>query len=196
VLETLARVYGRERLERAIGRYAREQRFAHPKPEDFFAIIRAELGDQAAQALETALLRRGRVDYVVREIQTAPERTPGGVFDEKSGRATVAAAAGNGRFRGRVVVFRHGEIELPVDVELVDADGVRTRVRWDGHGTHHVVDWRGDAPLAFASVDPEHRILIDDDLMNNAVAVEREPALRTLERALYLAELLLGFLAP
>ena len=73
---------------------------------------------------------------------------------------------------------------------------MRTRVRWDGHGTHHVVDWRGDAPLAFATVDPEHRVLIDDDLMNNAVAVEREPALRTLERALYLAELLLGFFAP
>jgi hypothetical protein len=196
-LETLARVYGRERLERAIGRYAREQRFRHPEPGDFLRAIREELGEQAAAALELALFRRGRVDYVVRELQTAPERTPGGVFDRESGRTTVAAAGAAGNhFRGRVVVFRHGEIELPVDVELVDADGERTRVHWDGRGTHRVVDFRGDAPLAFARVDPEHRVLLDDDLMNNGVAVETEPPLRVFERALYWAELSLAWFGP
>jgi hypothetical protein len=196
-LETLARVYGREPLERAIGRYAREQRFAHPEPEDFFRVVRQELGQEAGDALELALVERGRVDYVVRELQTAPERTPGGVFDQKSGRTTVpATAATGGHFRGRVVVYRHGELELPVDVELVDAQGARTRVRWDGRGTHHVVDFRGNAPLAFARVDPDHRVLLDDDLLNNAVARSPEAPLRTLERALYFAELGFALLGP
>jgi hypothetical protein len=196
-LETLARVYGREKIERAIGRYAREHRFGHPGPDDFFEAVRAELGEPAARALELALVRRGRVDYLVHEIQTAPERTPAGVFDQKSGRTTVPIAPLSGaRFRGQVVVFRHGDIELPVDVELVDRDGERTRVHWDGHGTHRVVDWQGDVPLAFAVVDPEHRVLLDDDLMNNAMAREREPALRTFERLLYLAQLSLAGVAP
>jgi hypothetical protein len=197
-LETIARVYGRSKLERALGRYAREQRFAHPGPEALFGAVRAELGEQAARALELALVRRGRVDFVVRELQTARERTPAGVFDEKTGRTTVPAAdpATGGHFRGRVVVFRHGDIELPVEVELVDTGGRRTRFHWDGQGTHHVVDWRGDAPLAFATVDPEHRVLLDDDLMNNGSSLEPMPALRTLERALYFAQLGLGFFAP
>jgi hypothetical protein len=196
-LETLARVYGREKLERAIGRYAREHRFGHPGPEDFFEAVRAELGEPAARALELALVRRGRVDYVLREIQTAPERTPAGVFDQESGRTTVPIVAASGaRFRGRVVVFRHGDIELPVDVELVDRDGKRTRFHWDGQGTHRVVDWQGDAPLAFATVDPEQRVLLDDDLMNNATALELEPAVRALERAVYFAELALAWFAP
>ena len=122
---------------------------------------------------------------------------PAGVFDQKSGRATVPIVAASGaRYRGRVVVLRHGDIELPVEVELTDRDGKRTRVTWDGHGTHRIVDWQGDAPLAFATIDPEHRILLDDDLMNNAAALELEPGNRTFERALYVAELSLAGFAP
>jgi hypothetical protein len=196
-LETLARVYGRGKLERAIGRYAREQRFAHPGPDEFTAIIRAELGEQAARALSTALVSRGRVDFVVREIQTAPERGAAGVFDRGGKRTTVSAGdPDTGRWHGRVVVYRHGDIELPVDIELVDEDGNRTRQRWDGQGTHRVVDWRGDAPLAYATVDPEHRVLLDDDLMNNGAARATTPAARTFERALYFSELSLAWFAP
>jgi hypothetical protein len=94
------------------------------------------------------------------------------------------------------VVYRHGDIELPVDIELVDEDGNRTRQRWDGQGTHRVVDWRGDAPLAYATVDPEHRVLLDDDLMNNGAARATTPAARTFERALYFSELSLAWFAP
>jgi hypothetical protein len=196
-LETLARVYGREKLERALGRYAREHRFGHPGPADFFGAVRSELGEQAARALELALVGRGRVDFLVRDLQTAPERTPAGVFDQKSGRTTVPVAMATGaRFAGQVVVFRHGDIELPVDVEFVDRNGRRTRVHWDGRGTHRVVDWQGDVPLAFATVDPEHRVLLDDDLMNNAAAIELEPAVRTFERALYFSQLSLAGFAP
>jgi hypothetical protein len=196
-LETLARVYGRERVERAVGRYAREHRFDHPGPDALFGAVRAEVGEDAARVLELSLVKRGRVDYLVRELQTAPERSPGGVFDQKSGRTTVPAApAAGGRFRGRVVVFRHGELELPVDVELVDAHGVRTRVHWDGRGTHRVVDFHGTSPLAFVRVDPEQRVLLDDDLLNNAAAADTTAPLRTLERSVYFSELWLAAFAP
>lgn len=196
-LETLARVYGREKLERAIGRYAREQRFAHPGPDDFFAAIRAELGEQAATALEVALVRRGRVDYLVRELQTTRDRPAAGVFDREGKRSTVSPGEPKpGRWHGRVVIYRHGDIELPVDIELVDENGKRTRQRWDGHGSHRVIDWLGDAPLAHAVVDPDQRVLLDDDLMNNAAARETTPAARTFERALYFSELALAWIAP
>ncbi len=196
-LETLARVYGRDKLERALGRYAREHRFAHPGPDELLGLVRAELGERAALALELALVRRGRVDYLVREVQTASERTPAGVFDQKDGRKTVVASdAKSDRWHGRVIVFRHGDIELPVDVDLIDQRGARTRVHWDGQGTHHAFEWSGSSPLTFAVVDPEHRIVLDDNLMNNGAARESESSNRTLERGVYLAELLLAWLGP
>ncbi|HEX6766512.1 MAG TPA: hypothetical protein VF103_13560, partial [Polyangiaceae bacterium] len=123
--------------------------------------------------------------------------TAAGVFDEKGARRTVTESDTNSmRYRGRVVVYRHGDIELPVEIELTDAYGGRTRQRWDGRDTHHVFDWRGDAPLAFAVVDPDHRVLLDDDLTNNAVALEPVTPTRTLERGLYFAELALGLFGP
>ncbi len=196
-LETLARVYGREKLERAIGRYAREQRFAHPGPDAFIGAVQAELGEQASNALTVATIGRGRVDYLVRELQTTPDHPPAGVFDREGKRSTVTPTPSKtGLWHGRVVVYRHGDIALPVEIELVDEDGKRTRQRWDGQGTHRVIDWRGQAPLAYALVDPDQRVLLDDDLMNNAVAREATPSTRTFERALYVAELALAWFGP
>src|SRR5262249_12280022 len=54
ILDTLARVYGRETLLRAIGRYARRYRFAHPTLSDFVAEVRDAVGADAASNLEIA----------------------------------------------------------------------------------------------------------------------------------------------
>jgi hypothetical protein len=99
-------------------------------------------------------------------------------------------------FRGRAVVFRHGNLELPIDIDLIGADGSRQRTRWSGTGQFHVVEWRGRAPLAYVVADPEHRILLDDNLMNNAAAVRSALPRRALERASYVAQLLFAGLGP
>jgi hypothetical protein len=197
LLESLARVYGRPRLERALALYAERSRFDHPKPEDLERAIAEELGASAAENLRRVLHERGHVDYVVREVQSVKERSAAGIFDDGGARATkLAETLEPGRYLGRVVVFRHGDLVFPVEVELVDSHGVRTRHAWDGNGPFGVIEYRGSAPLAYATVDPDHRVLLDDDLLNNSAAVKPASSERTFERALYVAELLLGFLGP
>ena len=197
LLATLGRVYGEDELSRALGRYARTQRFEHPEPRAFFGAIEAELGAEAARALELGLEERGRVDYLVRDLENARERAPAGVFDGEKGRETRAPrSAAEPVWRGRAVVVRHGTLELPVDIELVGADGTRRRQRWDGRDVFHVVEWRERSPLAYVVVDPEHRVLCDDDLLNNAAAVETGVLRRVLERALYGSGLLFAGFAP
>lgn len=196
-LETLARVYGRDRFETALGAYTRRFRFAHPTPRDFFDVMGEKLGPDARRVLEQALEGRGRVDFLVRDVQNAPERAPAGVFDRPDGRETVPVAPAPGQhFRGRAVILRHGELELPVDVDLVDEAGKTQREHWDGHGPLHVIDYRGDARLAYVVIDPEHKLLLDDDLLDNAAAARSNPCRRTLERATYFAELALGLALP
>ncbi|HTQ02658.1 MAG TPA: M1 family metallopeptidase [Polyangiaceae bacterium] len=197
ILETLARVYGRERLEAALGEYARTYRFAHPTPNDLFDTFGRVLGAEARRVLVQALTARGRVDFLVREVQNAAERAPAGVFDRPGGRETVPLARGPApHYRGRAVILRHGELELPVDIELVDEAGGRRREHWDGHGPLHVIDYRGDSPLAYVVVDPDHKLLLDDDLLDNAAAARTNPCRRTLERATYFSELALGLVLP
>ena len=197
ILETLARVYGRDRFDAALGKYARRYRFAHPAPSDFIRVMSDELGQDAGQVLTQALNERGRVDFVVRDVQSAAENGVAGVFDRASGRETVPAEGALAqRYRGRAVILRHGTLELPVDVDLVDEIGNHQRERWDGHGALHVIDWRGTAPLAYVVIDPEHKILLDDNLLDNAAARRPGGCPRMLERATYVAELALALLVP
>jgi hypothetical protein len=45
-------------------------------------------------------------------------------------------------------------------------------------------------------VDPERKVLLDDNLLNNAVSREPPGVDRVSERATYLAQLLLAFFGP
>ena len=70
------------------------------------------------------------------------------------------------RFRARAVVYRHGSLVFPVEIALIDEQGTITRTTWDGSGPFHVVEHRGPSPIARVVVDPDQRVLIDDDLLN------------------------------
>jgi hypothetical protein len=161
------------------------------------ASVAEALGPDAARAFTLALDERGRVDFLVRDVMTAPEKQAGGVFDRASGRETVPSSSkGDARFRGRAVILRHGSLELPVDIDLYDANGARQREHWDGRGPLHVIEWHGTAELNHVVVDPEHRVLLDDDLLNNAASRAPAGARRAGERILYAAELALAVLVP
>jgi hypothetical protein len=197
VLETFARVYGRDALERGLGTFARRHRFEHPRPADLVAAIEGELGSDAGRVLEVALHQRGRVDYLVRDLENARERSPAGIFDQNGKRETVAETATvPERFRSRAVVYRHGSLVFPVEIALVDEQGTVTRKRWDGAGPFHVVEHRGPSPIVRVVVDPDQRVLVDDDLLNNAAATASSYPLRALERASYAATLALSVLGP
>jgi hypothetical protein len=197
ILETLARVYGRERFEAALGIYARRFRFAHPAPADFTTTIGSALGEEARRTLVEALDGRGRVNFVVYGIEYVSERTPAGVFDRADGRETVTSPSSPGqRYRGRAVVYRHGSLELPVDIDIVDRSGRSRREHWDGRGAFHVLEWQSDEAPAYVVVDPEHRVMLDDDLLDNAASTSEAGIPRVLERATYLGALALALLGP
>ncbi len=198
ILLTLARVYGENEVRHALGAYTRKFRYAHPTPSDFLAVMRRELGEEAGTALERALLDRGTVDYLVREISNAPTSAPAGVFDGPNGREEKKPEPAHAatEYTSRVVVYRHGTLELPVEIELVCEDGSRAWQHWDGHGFTHTVAHQGPSKVVAVRVDPEERVLLDDDLSNNWLDTRGPSAPRTLERTLYFAQTLLGAVGP
>jgi hypothetical protein len=198
LLRTLGKVYGEEKLQRALARYALYYRFGHPTPRHFVAAIREVLGEQAATALETALFERGTVDYAVDAVTSARVTKPAGIFDRKSGRETIAreAAALPARWLGRVAVHRYGNLQFPVTVELIAADGTRQRRRWDGRGNWAAFEYEGKSRLVGAMVDPEFRVLLDANLFNNATTEGSAATPRVLERLTYWTELLLSTFGP
>ena len=63
-IETLRRVYGDD-VMLALGSYAREQRFRHPKPDALYQAVREHVGDDAADNLKAALRDGAWVDHKV-----------------------------------------------------------------------------------------------------------------------------------
>jgi hypothetical protein len=199
ILETLARVYGRNELRRALGRYARRYRFEHPNPKHFTAAVREVLGDDAATALATALFEGGTVDYAVRDLQTASAPKPAGIFEGDKGRQTVQApeeGAKPDRYVGRALVLRDGTLSFPVDVALTFDDGSATRRRLDGRAKWQWIEVEGKSQLAAVVVDPETKILLDDNLTNNSRRKKPGFSTRVFERIEYFVGLALSVLGP
>ncbi|MFT3771218.1 MAG: M1 family metallopeptidase [Minicystis sp.] len=166
VLLTLGNVYGPDTLRRALGRYARRHRFGHPVPADLIQAVREVVGDDAAAQLRVALFDRGNVDYTVADISSEPDEPARGL-------GLGPAPTTSGGYRGDIFVRRRGTLRFPVDVEVTEADGTVQRLRWDAVEPAARLPWHGRSRIVSAVINPDHRVLLDDDLSNNARRQDR-----------------------
>lgn len=200
ILETIRRVFGDGAMQKAMGTYARRFRFLHPTPDDFVATFREQMGDRAADALRTALFDKGWVDFAITAINSHEARASAGIYDRDGKRETVPSdKITEGKYEGWVLVSRRGTISVPVDIELVADDGTRTRFPWDGKGENIRLPYSGASALRAATVDPDHKVLLDDKPENNFTTAwgrSSAGAPRTLERATFWAQALVGASAP
>jgi hypothetical protein len=187
-------------MDQTMTAYTRAFRFEHPGPEDLIKAFDEGMGGEAAAMLRRALFDEGWVDYAVVEVTSHAVSAPRGIFDEDGKRQTVAETpASVGEYEGWVLVERRGTLRFPVLVELRFADGSRQRIPWDAEASSVRLPYRGRVALVGAVVDPDHAVVLDDDLTNNhasAADVESVGANRVFERAAYWAELLAEELAP
>jgi len=203
IFATVDRVWGPQLGARAIGRYARRSRFRHPTPEDLLASYEEVLGPDVRTMLEEALFHRGWVDFKVEGIHS-PKVVPAlGMFDRDGKRDVVKetpdATASGGEYDGWVLVARQGTLVLPVDIELTLQDGSTQRIHWDGKESWARLPFHGKSPIAFAVVDPDHAVLIDQDPLNNfarAAAASPPESARVTERMTYAAQLLFSSVLP
>jgi hypothetical protein len=197
ILSTLARVHGADQVRRALGRYARRYRFEHPGPEEFIAAIHEVLGSDAAEALRAALFDRATVDYIVDGIESKKDTAPEGIFGDPAHPSPAPVPEGAASYRGSALVRRLGTLRFPVDIDFIGADGSVQRVRWDARESAARLPYTGKSGLSAVVIDPEHKILLDENLTNNARRVERPLVfLRVLERALFGAEAALAVMLP
>jgi hypothetical protein len=189
ILQTLERVYGKPALSGALAQYSARFRFGHPTAQDFLLTMRETLGDQAHAALRSLLMERGWLDYRVAEIDCVPASPRHGVFGVGPERVTESDSPSTAaEWVGEVLVRREGTVSIPVDVQLIAEDGSATIHHWAGTEPWLRIPYRGKSPLATAIVDPELRLPIDSDLLNNAQTLRSTRTPRSFERVLYAAQ--------
>jgi hypothetical protein len=120
------------------------------------------------------------------------------VFDGPTGRENKKPEAANAasQYAGRAVVFRHGTLQFPVDIALGFEDGSKQLRHWDGLGDTFAVDSLGPSRLVSVYVDPEERILIDDDRSNNWFSTQGASAPRCFDQLLFAVQAAFGAFAP
>jgi len=153
LLRMLAKIYGEDAMRRALRRYASEQRFAHPTPSDLVEVVRREVGEQAAIAL-----RRG---------------FEGARLDARVVRFASRKGSSRASWEGTVAVAREGSLEVPVELEIWAESGARSRLVWDAPGSDASLEWRGDSPIAAVVLDPEGKLLLDEQRRNDSRGAPR-----------------------
>jgi hypothetical protein len=86
-----------------------------------------------------------------------------------------------------------------VEVEFTLDDGTKTRVPWDGRGDTMRLSITTSRSLASVEVDPERRVLVDDDYVNNKRVCSARASRRSsrlLELLTYVGELLAQGVGP
>jgi hypothetical protein len=197
IMATFARVYGEDRVRLAVGRYARRYRFEHPGPEQLIAAFAGMLGDEPAKNLRAALFDRASVDYAVSSLSSERERAPEGIFGDPEKPSPAPAVTEPDSYTGQIILRRRGALRFPVDVDLFTEDGSVQRLRWEARAPVETLPYRGKSRLIAVVIDPEHRVLLDDNLANNAQrASSARVAGRVLERALFHTQAGLGAVLP
>lgn len=174
-LGTLGGLFGRERLHDALGAYTRAWRFRQPTGADLRASLVEDLGAGAAPVLDQILDGTGVLDYAVARV--ASRRVPPRVPAAATSGALAPALA---QFRSEVLVERRGEVRLPVEVLVAYDDGSETRETWDGQGRWYRIAAVGTRQVAYAVVDPDHKLPLDANWLNNSRM--REPGTRGIWR--------------
>ena len=143
---------------RALERYTREERFAHPSPERLIAAIRRLGGDEPARFAQAAFFERGEVRYLA---SIGPD--------------------------GRGHVERTGSLHVPVDVLAIDEAGAEHLSHWDGQSTSYDVPDLG-TPLDGLVVDPSARVPLDENLLQGRATRRHAFAPRASAMLLFLGE--------
>jgi len=186
-LTTLDRLVGRKVMDEIMQTYFERWKFKHPCGKNFIdivnEIVKKRLGNKFGEDMnwffDEVLYGTNICDYELHGINISKIRKPLGIYDSL-GKKLLFKTNYNKRdidlYHSKVVVFRLGEVIMPVEILVHFDNGMDTLVNWSGK--ERTFDIRFDKPekVVWAKVDPDHKIYIDMNLNNNSYTTKPESA--------------------
>jgi hypothetical protein len=181
-LRTLEALVGSQTLARAMRTYHERFRFKHPSSDDFYAVASEVAGRELTGFFEQTVERPGILDDEVASVTSAEAEEPQGVFGEGAAQRTVTREearrkepqdAGRHVFRTSVLVRRRGQVVMPTSLRL-DYEGGESQtlplIEWETRFKR--IRLTSAHRLVAATLDPDDRLKIDVNRLNNARRVE------------------------
>ncbi|MCB0577703.1 MAG: M1 family metallopeptidase [Phaeodactylibacter sp.] len=177
-LRTLEGLLGTEALDEVMGAYFRRWKFRHPCGQDFIDVVNEEVakkfGNRFGENMDwffgQVLYSTELCDYAVASIANTPVAPPAGIFEETED-CVRPEGKGEPRFRASVIVHRLEGLYFPVEVRITFEDGQTITEQWDGKARSREFVYEGRGRAVAAEIDPERRICLDKNFINNSRAV-------------------------
>jgi len=180
-MKTLEGLIGTDVLDEAMKTYFERWKFRHPCGRDFISVINevvsARLPEKWPDGMNwyfNQVLEGTEVcDYSVASISNELMTKDVGYLNDTSicHYPDEAFDKTNRQYHARVILYRLGEMRLPVEVVMTFDDGHTTTEQWDGKSRSTEFSYHGSARIVSAEIDPEHKIYLDLNFLNNSKTV-------------------------
>ena len=155
VLHTLEGYLGWDVMQEILQTYYARWRFRHPTTRDFIAVAEEVSGQELDWFFDAYVYGIAVVDYAVEGLASQS-------LDPETGPA----------YESTVIVRRLRDGVFPQTLRVRFEDGSTEDVRWDGEGREKKFTFVRSTPIREAYLDPENRVRLDVDRLNNRRVAE------------------------
>lgn len=172
-LRTLEGYLGHEKMIAAFHAYTAAWKFKHPHAQDFFDSFSQSTGQDLMWFFKPAFLGTEVLDYEITDVRSEEKVPPLGMFD-KDGQRTEVKKKDEGKhpYESEVLVHRKGDFRFPVEIAVHFDDGSIERIKWDGVDRWKRFMFEKSARVDWATVDPDGKVLLDVNWLNNGMRRE------------------------
>ncbi len=176
VLRSMMKVMGEEVFFNMMRSYYEDQKFTHPRKEDFVSKVTAyskDVNSMQKQQLE-ALLWQGLDSTVVCDFSVSD----------------VQVKELEGGYESVITIEQLQDFVIPVDILFTYADGTNTTKIWSGEGRSNKFVLPGVSPISTVQIDPMNKLFIDINVNNNSYTSSNSnmTTIKYLARTIYWAQ--------
>jgi len=167
-LLTLERYLGEKTMARIMRRYFETWKFRHPKTRDFIAVAEEVSGKDLGWFFDQFFTNPGKLDYAMGRLHCEEVKRRKGIFDGEYLSGKERDGEDEKIYRSEVTVVRKGELVFPQEIKVTFEGGEEVLETWDGKGRWKRFVYHKPAKLLSACIDPERKVLLDVDIINNS----------------------------
>ncbi len=188
VLQTLHNYLGDDRMKVVMRTYFNRFKFKHPTTKDFISTVNEVSGENFDWYFDQVIYGTGILDYKTYKISNEPiEVADQGYFDSDSGMKFIGSkelddtkreawkdSTHQVEYNSKAIVTREGEVFFPVEVLIKFSNGEEILEKWDGKERYKIFKYRGPARIISAEVDPNKKLALDINPLNNGYKIKSE----------------------
>ncbi len=170
MLMTLEGYLGEDLMNKVMSTYFELWKLNHPTTQDFITVTNEVTGQDLSWFFDQVIFGTGVLDYAVHNVKSTPISEADGNFDG----LTLPEKSMENIYHSEVSIRRIGEVVFPVELLVKFENGEEVREKWDGSSRWKRFTYDKPFPIKFAQIDPDKKIFLDVNFLNNGKHREKQ----------------------